>query len=339
MFRLIFAVLLLIGGAVAAAALPPAPTNAQPAPAEVVYSFPMGLPGRPLGDGFRVRHGYTVENTWFNPGHWHAGEDWYALEGDTADLPVYAVAGGTVRYVGSNYPGRVVIIEHPDGLFAMYGHLDPAVRVGRGERVERGQLLGTILRRNDTVPAHLHFEIRTFYFNDAVNGATPRYGYTCGVNCPPGPGYWPQWAPELPSDMGWRNPSHVILGRWLAPSPGSNAAGAVVVASQPLSEKLTLWSEPHNAPGAEPVARGEVVLEPGMQMDLLGRRPGREDSRQPGAGGYALWYQVRLPDGRTGWLQGAAPSTFETGSNGRPSTVRFDLLPAVSTPGDTPAGQ
>jgi hypothetical protein len=76
-----------------------------------------------------------------------------------------------------------------------------------------------------------------------------------------------------------------------------------------------------------------------MQMELLGRRPGREDSRQRGAGGYALWYQVRLPDGSTGWLQGAAPSTFETGSNGRPATVRFDLLPAVMTPGGATASQ
>jgi hypothetical protein len=120
----------------------------------------------------------------------------------------------------------------------------------------------------------------------------------------------------------------------LAPPPsGGSVLSEVVVATEPLSEKLTLWSEPHNLPGAEPVARGEVALEPGMRMELLGRRPGREDSRQPGAGGYALWFQVRLADGRTGWLQGAAPSSFDTGSDGRPSTVRFNLLPAVQTPG------
>jgi hypothetical protein len=28
----------------------------------------MGFPGRPLGDGLLVRHGYATENTWYNPG-------------------------------------------------------------------------------------------------------------------------------------------------------------------------------------------------------------------------------------------------------------------------------
>ena len=32
------------------------------------YSYPMGFPGRPLGDGLLVRHGYATENTWYNPG-------------------------------------------------------------------------------------------------------------------------------------------------------------------------------------------------------------------------------------------------------------------------------
>ena len=32
------------------------------------YSLPIGLPGRMLGDGFLIRHGYACENTWYNPG-------------------------------------------------------------------------------------------------------------------------------------------------------------------------------------------------------------------------------------------------------------------------------
>ncbi len=32
------------------------------------YNYPMGFPGRPLGDGLLVRHGYATENTWYNPG-------------------------------------------------------------------------------------------------------------------------------------------------------------------------------------------------------------------------------------------------------------------------------
>ena len=42
------------------------PVAAQPS--NPVYSYPMGLPGRPPGDGLLVRHGYATENTWYNPG-------------------------------------------------------------------------------------------------------------------------------------------------------------------------------------------------------------------------------------------------------------------------------
>ena len=33
-----------------------------------VCSYPMGFPGRSLGDGLLLRHGYATENTWYNPG-------------------------------------------------------------------------------------------------------------------------------------------------------------------------------------------------------------------------------------------------------------------------------
>jgi murein DD-endopeptidase MepM/ murein hydrolase activator NlpD len=289
----------------------------------------MGIPGRPLGDGFFLRHGVYVENTWFNPNHWHTGEDWYLQEGDTAGANVYAIAEGTVQYVGSNYPGRVVIIQHPDGLYSMYGHLDPAVAVQVGQAVERGAFLGTILRRSDNVPAHLHFEVRTFYTTREVNGAAPRYGFPCGVNCPPGPGYWPIAAPDHPSDLGWRNPSHVMNNRATAPAEGQ-ASREVVVAAQPPIDSAALWSSP---PTGEPQQQvGILELQPGERYTLLDTWTGPEDTRQTSARSYQLWYHIRLPDGQTGWMQAAVPSTFETGSDGRPASVFFLLLPAVTTP-------
>jgi murein DD-endopeptidase MepM/ murein hydrolase activator NlpD len=109
---------------------------------------------------------------------------------------VYAVATGEVVFAGSDYPGRVVIVRHADDLFSKYGHLDYALAVGVGDVVERGQPLGTILARTDgRAPSHLHFEIRTFLTTPEVNGDSPRYGFACGVDCPPGPGYWPIDAP------------------------------------------------------------------------------------------------------------------------------------------------
>ncbi|MBK9712150.1 MAG: M23 family metallopeptidase [Kouleothrix sp.] len=162
----------------------------------------MGKPGRPAGDGFFIRHGAETENTWYNPGWWHTGEDWYAQQGDTAGAQVYAIADGEVVYADANYPGRVVIVRHADDLYSMYGHLDPKLAVQVGSQVERGDLIGTVLRRGDTTPNHLHFEIRTFFTRREVNGAAPRYGYRCGPDCPPGPGYWPIDAPELPDALG-----------------------------------------------------------------------------------------------------------------------------------------
>ena len=46
----------------------PEPLRAQSQTAAPAYSYPMGFPGRPLGDGLLVRHGYATENTWYNPG-------------------------------------------------------------------------------------------------------------------------------------------------------------------------------------------------------------------------------------------------------------------------------
>jgi hypothetical protein len=40
-----------------------------------VFTYPIGWPGELPGDGFQIRHGYATENTWYNPGYWHTGED------------------------------------------------------------------------------------------------------------------------------------------------------------------------------------------------------------------------------------------------------------------------
>jgi murein DD-endopeptidase MepM/ murein hydrolase activator NlpD len=284
------------------------------------------MPGKSLGDGFFIRHGDQVENTWYNPGYWHTGEDWYAIAGDSAGARVYAIADGAVEYIGGNYPGRVVIVRHADDLYSMYGHLDPQVNTSVGAQVTRGELIGTVLRRSDTTPSHLHFEIRTFLTSRAVNGSAPRYDFRCGVNCPPGPGYWPIQAPDLPSDLGWRTPAHVIAQRMYPPdAPGS--LGQVVVASQPISPSIALWSGP-----PEDTARSvldTLALRAGEHFPLLEVRADREDSHATSALGYQIWYAIGLTDGRTAWVQAAIPSTFEIGSDGRPSSVYFNFWPAV----------
>lgn len=306
--------------------LPTATTTPTPA-LSAAWSYPIGLPDRTPGDGFFIRHGYSTENTWYNPGYRHTGEDWYALAGDTAGAGVYAVADGEVVYAGSNYPGRVVIVRHAGELYSMYGHLDPVLNVAVGDHVARGRQLGTVLRRGDDVPNHLHFEIRTFLTTPEVNGPRPRYGFRCGPHCAPGPGYWPLDAPELPTAFGWRNPTHVINRRAFPPAAGD--LGEVVVAAQPISSSVTLWTQiaENGAPQGD---QGEIGLQPGARFALLAVWAGPEATEATGAEAYALWYRVRLPDGRAGWIEAAVPSAFETDSDGRSAAVRFNFYPAIT---------
>jgi murein DD-endopeptidase MepM/ murein hydrolase activator NlpD len=266
-----------------------------------------------------------VENTWYNPGYWHTGEDWYAIEVDTAGAGVYAIADGEVVYAGANYPGRVVIVRHINDLYSMYGHLDPALSVQVGQRLRRAEPIGIVLRRGDKTPNHLHFEIRTFLTAREVNGSAPRYPFRCGRNCPPGPGYWPINAPDVPSDLGWRNPTHTIARR-MFPSNAEGALGEVIVATQPVSQSVMLWSEPPN--DAARTVLGALALHADERFPLLALYTGAEDTRQTSARAYQLWYRITLPDSRSGWVQAAVPSTFETGGDGQPSSVYFNFFPS-----------
>ena len=300
---------------------------AQSAPAPA-FSYPMGFPGQPLGDGLLMRHGYACENTWFFPGWWHTGENWYRADGEeSAGIPVYAVADGEVVYADYDYPGRVVIIQHAPDLFSQYGHLDYDLAVAAGDTVVRGEQLGTILLRTDgAARSHLHFELRTFYTTTEVNGSAPRYAVNCGVECPPGPGYWPMAAPEHPSAMGWRNPTHVIAHRAWGPTVPAESA---VVVSTMAPETTTLWSEPGSSAGASRLANFPLIA--GDTYRLFAISSGDEASTGTSAEAYDLWYQIAV-EGEAAWVQAAVPLASDTGSDGRPSSVRFDFLPLVIAP-------
>jgi murein DD-endopeptidase MepM/ murein hydrolase activator NlpD len=287
------------------------------------FQYPISWPDEIPGDGFFIRHGYACENTWFSPGNLHTGEDWYAIEGETAGAEVHAIASGTVVYADSDYPGRVVIIRHEPDLFSMYGHLDYALDTAEGDRVEMGQRIGTILLRTDgAAPSHLHFEVRTFLISPEVNGDRPRYSFACGVNCPPGPGYWPINAPEHPSTMGWRNPTHVIARRMYP--EGDPPRQASVIVPNGFDDTAETWTLPADRVAAERI--GTMRLSAGDRFPLLDIAAGPEASSGWGARRYRLWYQI-TGDGPV-WVQAATPSTGETGSDGRPSTVQFTLIPA-----------
>jgi murein DD-endopeptidase MepM/ murein hydrolase activator NlpD len=274
------------------------------------FGFPIGWPGQPPLDGFEIRHGFQTENTWFNPGWWHTGEDFYALDADTGGAEVYAIGPGRIVYANYDYPGRVVIVDHGDGLVSSYGHLDYELDVALDEMVETGTVLGRVLlQENGRAPSHLHLETRTFVTTTEVNGLDPRYGVNCGVNCPPGPGYWPMDAPELPVGMGWRNPTHVIGSRLAPPFDLVVANGA--------PEDINVLDEPGGA------TVETLSIAPGDRFACEEVSAGDEETSETGAAGTTLWYRTE-----SGWVPGLIPSDRDTDSEGNASSLRFVMIPA-----------
>ncbi|MET8980600.1 M23 family metallopeptidase [Streptomyces sp. NPDC004539] len=87
----------------------------------------------------------------------HPGVD-YSL---TMRTPVLASADGTV-VTSEELPhgyGRYIVIEHADGVFTLYGHLDKRL-VGVRAVVRAGQRIGQSGNSGDSTAPHLHFEVR-----------------------------------------------------------------------------------------------------------------------------------------------------------------------------------
>jgi murein DD-endopeptidase MepM/ murein hydrolase activator NlpD len=128
----------------------PAPTPKSGTLAKVVKSVTRtaGYFSAPLGSYIRTQgiHGYN-------------GVDLAAPVG----TPILAAADGTVIVAKSGgYNGgygSYVVIQHDNGAQTLYAHAS-SVRVGVGERVARGEVLGGVGNTGRSTGAHLHFEIR-----------------------------------------------------------------------------------------------------------------------------------------------------------------------------------
>ena len=79
--------------------------------------------------------------------------------GAPAGTEVYATAPGEVRSVffDENY-GLVVVLEHRYGMRTHYAHLDNA-RVTKGEKVEKGQVIGFVGRTGNAAVDMLYYEV------------------------------------------------------------------------------------------------------------------------------------------------------------------------------------
>jgi murein DD-endopeptidase MepM/ murein hydrolase activator NlpD len=83
----------------------------------------------------------------------HGGADYSVPRG----TPVLAANSGRVALIAEFFfPGRLVAVDHGLGLYTLYFHLD-SVTVTDGERVDRGQTIGTVGATGRATGPHLHF--------------------------------------------------------------------------------------------------------------------------------------------------------------------------------------
>ena len=86
----------------------------------------------------------------------HTGLDFRAATGD----PVRATANGKVVIVGlAGGYGRMVEIDHGNGLSTRYGHLSE-IHVKVGDIVKIGQVIGAVGSTGRSTGPHLHYETR-----------------------------------------------------------------------------------------------------------------------------------------------------------------------------------
>lgn len=117
------------------------------------------------GFGLRVHPIYKIIK-------FHAGMDFTAPMGSE----IYATGNGTVESVNVSARGlgKHVIIDHGFGYKSVYAHMDD-FNVRRGQKVERGDVIGYVGNTGTSVAPHLHYEIKlngknidpvNYYVND-----------------------------------------------------------------------------------------------------------------------------------------------------------------------------
>ena len=114
-------------------------------------AFARPLAGSEPGSGFGSRRILNGQ-----PRAPHAGTDYGAARG----TPVLAVNDGRVAHVGDYIiQGKLVVIYHGLGLQTVYFHLDEML-VEAGDRLWRGQPLGTVGSTGRATGPHLHFGVQ-----------------------------------------------------------------------------------------------------------------------------------------------------------------------------------
>ncbi|MBY9061460.1 peptidoglycan DD-metalloendopeptidase family protein [Sphingomonas yunnanensis] len=112
--------------------------------------------GRPTRDSSQTSSFGVRADPFTGRPTFHAGLDFRGRYGE----PIYAAAAGRVSFVGERAGyGRLVEIDHGNGIASRYGHLSGA-DVSVGEQVARGQRIARMGSTGRSTGTHVHFEVR-----------------------------------------------------------------------------------------------------------------------------------------------------------------------------------
>lgn len=120
----------------------------------------------PLIGNFKVTTEYKKKGNW--AAGWHTGIDLVGNEN------IYSSCLGVVSDVGidNSYGNYLVIKNDIDGRFHWFCHLSK-INIKKGDRVQKGTLIGIMGSTGNSTGKHLHFEIRnpSNKYADTINPA------------------------------------------------------------------------------------------------------------------------------------------------------------------------
>jgi len=134
-------------------------------------------PPPPTGTRFAWPAPLDLVTSEFGPrnGRLHAGMDFAGgVAGNGQPMP--ASANGVVWKAGSHSGyGNTVILEHGQGLFTLYAHMQwGSLVVSQGQTVVQGQTLGLIGNTGQSYGAHIHFETHENGYRWQESAINPR---------------------------------------------------------------------------------------------------------------------------------------------------------------------
>jgi murein DD-endopeptidase MepM/ murein hydrolase activator NlpD len=128
------------------------------------------------GGEWEVVQGYNgaTHNNRGGFAQYHYALDWARVDGDTAGQPVYAPVSGTIQWADRGSGGLMIDAGNGYGVAVLHVTVEG---VSRGDRVERGQRIGTISGPGgDGYMSMAHIEINAWRLNGNGHESVPFVG-------------------------------------------------------------------------------------------------------------------------------------------------------------------